>query len=299
VSGSQPFPQAAERQNEKKTKDAGDPLGSKKALAQTNATAKDMAALAAAMQRMQQYHVSSMAVLHTQLQTQFADQLRDHQAWWRSTAKDQAAARTLVRTHLMELAEANANILAANTALDKVASSALQSHLLVQNLENKLSRRVERELTKNAALFIATNTRATEKEEMNPSPCAEKETCNRADSRQARKANNANHRTLRMKTPKDTCAFMPGCNDPRSVVADNRRELPEGQACACYRPVDRSSGERVDCSSLIDKVTSQALQTKHRSYSSRAKKGKQRAFQWEGQQCGSSARSADAGGYPA
>ena len=46
-------------------------------------------------------------------------------------AEDQAAARALVRTHLMELAEANANILAVNTALDKAASSALQSHLLV------------------------------------------------------------------------------------------------------------------------------------------------------------------------
>jgi hypothetical protein len=90
-----------------------------------------MSALAAAMQRMQQQdpHVLSMAVLHTpQLQTaQFADQLRDHKAWWLSTAKDQAAARALVRTHLMELAEANANTLAVNTALDKVASSALQS----------------------------------------------------------------------------------------------------------------------------------------------------------------------------
>jgi hypothetical protein len=105
----------------------------------------------------------------------------------------------------MEPAEANANILAVNTALDKVASSALQSHLLVQNLENKLSRRVKRELAKNAAPFIATNTSATEKEEMGPSSRAEKKTCNTADS-QARKANNANHKTLRMKTPKGTCA---------------------------------------------------------------------------------------------
>jgi hypothetical protein len=88
-------------------------------------------------------------------------------------------------------------------------------------------------------------------------------------------------------TPEYTCAFLPGCNGPCSVTASSRhpcRKLLEGQACGCYRPVDPSSGERVDCSSLIDKVTSQALQTKHRRYSSRAKKGKQRAFQWEGQQ---------------
>jgi hypothetical protein len=46
-------------------------------------------------------------------------------------------------------------------------------------------------------------------------------------------ANNAKHRTLRMKTPKDTCAFMPGCND-----TFNRSKLQESQACACYSPID-------------------------------------------------------------
>jgi hypothetical protein len=66
VSGSQPFPQATEEEREE---DVGDPIGSKKALVQTNVTAQDMAALGAAMQRMQQDHAVSMAVLHTQLQT--------------------------------------------------------------------------------------------------------------------------------------------------------------------------------------------------------------------------------------
>jgi hypothetical protein len=89
---------------------------------------------------MQQDHAAaSMAKLATQL----TDQLRDHQMWWTYTAKDQAAAHALVRTQLMELAEANANILAVNTALDKTASSALKTHLLVQSLENKLCERVK------------------------------------------------------------------------------------------------------------------------------------------------------------
>jgi hypothetical protein len=45
VSGSPPFPQATEEERET---DAGDPIGSKNALAQTNAMAKDPADAAAA-----------------------------------------------------------------------------------------------------------------------------------------------------------------------------------------------------------------------------------------------------------
>jgi hypothetical protein len=70
-------------------------------------------------------------------------------------------------------------------------------------------------------------------------------------------ANNAKHWTLRMKTPKGTCAFMSGCND-----TFNRSKLQEGQACACYSPIDPGTSERVDCSSLIDEVTNQALHDK-------------------------------------
>jgi hypothetical protein len=51
-------------------------------------------------------------------------------------------------------------------------------------------------------------------------------------SRETRLVNNARHRALRMKTPKYTCAFMPGCND-----TVNRSKLQEGQACACYSPL--------------------------------------------------------------
>jgi hypothetical protein len=58
---------------------------------------------------------------------------------------------------------------------------------------------------------------------------------------EARRANNIKHRTLRMKTPKYTCAFMPGCND-----TVNRGKLLEGQACACYSPMDPGTSERVD-----------------------------------------------------
>jgi hypothetical protein len=76
-------------------------------------------------------------------------------------------------------------------------------------------------------------------------------------SKEARMANNAKHRTLRMKTPKDTCAFMPGCND-----TFNNSKLQEGQACACYSLIDPETSERVDCSSLIDEVTNQALYDK-------------------------------------
>ena len=47
-----------------------------------------------------------------------------------------------------------------------------------------------------------------------------------------RLANNARHRGLRMKTPKLTCAFLPGCNNPV-----NRSRRPEGQACLCYSPI--------------------------------------------------------------
>jgi hypothetical protein len=254
VSGSQPFPQATEGEREK---DAGDPIGSRNALAQTNATAKDpadaaaaekaaelvvtpdMAALAAAMQRMQQDHVASMAVLYTQLQTQFADQLRAyHQAWWLSTAKDQAAARALVRTHLMELAGANANTLAVNTALDKVASSALQSHLLVQNLENKLSKQVKHEITKaeHRTLYRDQHQHERDREGGSERPISSRRHPGGEKNKQCQAQNLAYE-----DTHKDTCAFMPGCNDPRSVAAYNRRKLPGGQACACYRPVDTSS----------------------------------------------------------
>jgi hypothetical protein len=76
-------------------------------------------------------------------------------------------------------------------------------------------------------------------------------------SKETRLANNARHRTLRMKTPKYTCAFMPGCND-----TVNRSKLQEGQACACYSPIDPDTSDRVDCSSLIDEVTNQALHDK-------------------------------------
>jgi hypothetical protein len=80
-----------------------------------------------------------------------------------------------------------------------------------------------------------------------------------------------------MKIPRYTCAFLPGCNDPRSVAASNRhpsRELPEGQACPCYRPVDPCSGQRVDCSSLVDEVANQALHDEAQKLfgSSRARK---------------------------
>jgi hypothetical protein len=37
--------------------------------------------------------------------------------------------------------------------------------------------------------------------------------------RELRPSNNARHRTLRMKIPEYTCAFMPGRNDPRSAAA--------------------------------------------------------------------------------
>jgi hypothetical protein len=144
----------------------------------------------------------------------------------------------------MELAEANANILAVNTALDKAASSALQSHLLVQSLENKLYERVKCEPPKSAVAHSRGKRNAAEVDG------AEK------GRKETRPANHARHRTLR------TCAFLPGCNDPRSATASNRhpcRELLEGQACSCYRPVDPCSGERVDCSSLVDEVTNQAL----------------------------------------
>ena len=50
---------------------------------------------------------------------------------------------------------------------------------------------------------------------------------------------------------------MPGCND-----TFNRSKLQEGQACACYSPIDPDTSERVDCSSLIDEVTNQALHDK-------------------------------------
>jgi hypothetical protein len=98
VSGSQPFPQATEEEREE---NAGNPIGSKKVLVQTDVTAQVTAALTAAMQRKQQDHAASMAKLATQL----TDQLRDHQMWWAYMAKDQAAAHALVRTQLMELAE--------------------------------------------------------------------------------------------------------------------------------------------------------------------------------------------------
>jgi hypothetical protein len=94
VSGSQPFPQVTEEEREE---NAGNPIGSKKALVQTDVTAQVTAALTAAMQRMQQDHAANM----TKLATQLTDQLRDHQMWWTYTAKDQAAAHALVRTQLL------------------------------------------------------------------------------------------------------------------------------------------------------------------------------------------------------
>ena len=60
-----------------------------------------------------------------------------------------------------------------------------------------------------------------------------------------------------MKIPKYTCAFLPGCSDPF-----NRGKLQGDQACACYNPIDPGTSERVDCSSLIDKVTNQAMHDK-------------------------------------
>jgi hypothetical protein len=42
-------------------------------------------------------------------------------------------------------------------------------------------------------------------------------------SKETRIANNVKHRTLRMKTPKYTCSFIPGCND-----TFNRSKLQEG-----------------------------------------------------------------------
>jgi hypothetical protein len=77
-------------------------------------------------------------------------------------------------------------------------------------------------------------------------------------SPETRKANNARHRTVRMKTPKYTCAFMPGCNN-----TVNHSKWPEGQACICYRPIDppchlRTGGLQL----LIDVITNQALHDK-------------------------------------
>ena len=76
-------------------------------------------------------------------------------------------------------------------------------------------------------------------------------------SKETRGANNLRHRTLRMKTPKYTCAFLPGCSDPFI-----RGKLQGDQACACYNPIDPGTSERVDCSSLIDEVTNQAMHDK-------------------------------------
>jgi hypothetical protein len=72
-----------------------------------------------------------------------------------------------------------------------------------------------------------------------------------------RLANNALHRSLRMKTPKHTCTFLPGCNNPV-----NRSRCPEDQACQCCSPTDPDTSVKVDCSSLINEATNQAMHDK-------------------------------------
>jgi hypothetical protein len=72
------------------------------------------------MQRMQQDHAASMA----KLQTQLTDQLRDHQMWWTSTAKDQAAGDPIGDEAAIARAKATAmNAAAANASANKAAAA--------------------------------------------------------------------------------------------------------------------------------------------------------------------------------
>jgi hypothetical protein len=82
-----------------KEENAGNPIGSPKALVQTDIAAQVTAALTAATQRWQKELEASRAKSAAKIEAQ----LRDHQVWWTHTLKEQHAAQALLRKQLAEL----------------------------------------------------------------------------------------------------------------------------------------------------------------------------------------------------
>jgi hypothetical protein len=178
---------------------AGNPIGSPKALVQTDIATQVTAALTVATQRWQKDLEASRAKSAAKIR----EQLCDHQVWWTHTLKEQHAAQSLLWKQLAELVsekqraleEANANIRVVNEALDRAARNTLQSQLLVQSLSHYAIKLLCERAKCGPSKHIARGKTYAAAAEEAEAGC--KGPSNRIGD--VRTANNARHRTLRMK----------------------------------------------------------------------------------------------------